>query len=270
MESLMMESPFEIHRQPVPALRARQCVRRKAAYGNALGGGAGLVRRWRPSDLERHPERPDDCAGTRRPATVGVFRHPSNYSNGNTRRPAGPARHLRARRRGASRRTEYDGSITVLADSYEGKRLNWPNDVVVKSDGSIWFTDPPYGIDDGLRRAQGGDGAGRLPRLPHRSRHGAASRSSPTISTGRTASPSRRTSSCSTSPIPAAPIARTGRGTSARFTVSDDGKLSRRRGLRRRCTAGLSDGFRLDTDGRVWTSAGEGVHCFSPDGDAAR
>ena len=77
---------------------------------------------------------------------VGVFRKPSNNANGNTRDREGrlvTCEHLTRR----VTRTEYDGAITVLADSYGGKPLNSPNDVVVKSDGSIWFTDPSFGID---------------------------------------------------------------------------------------------------------------------------
>ena len=76
---------------------------------------------------------------------VSVFRKPSMYANGNTRDRQG---RLVSCDHGGRRitRTEYDGSITVLADSFQGKRLNSPNDVVVKSDGSIWFTDPPFGI----------------------------------------------------------------------------------------------------------------------------
>nr|WP_226816843.1 SMP-30/gluconolactonase/LRE family protein [Advenella sp. FME57] len=74
-----------------------------------------------------------------------VFRSPSNYANGNTRDRQGrliTCEHLSRR----VTRTEPDGRITVLADSYQGKRLNSPNDVVIKSDGSVWFTDPPFGI----------------------------------------------------------------------------------------------------------------------------
>jgi len=88
--------------------------------------------------------------------TVGTFRGPSNNANGNTRDRQGrlvTCEHL-ARR---VTRTEYDGSITVLADGWQGRRLNSPNDVVVRSDGSIWFTDPPYGIlgyYEGERQAQ--------------------------------------------------------------------------------------------------------------------
>ena len=76
---------------------------------------------------------------------VSVFRKSSNNANGNTRDRQG---RLVTCEHGGRRviRTEYDGAITVIADSFEGKRLNSPNDVVVKSDGSIWFTDPPFGL----------------------------------------------------------------------------------------------------------------------------
>ena len=76
---------------------------------------------------------------------VSIFRKPSNFANGNTRDRQG---RLVTCEHGGRRvvRTEYDGSITVLIDSFDGKRLNSPNDVVVKSDGSIWFTDPVFGL----------------------------------------------------------------------------------------------------------------------------
>ncbi|KQM71079.1 SMP-30/gluconolactonase/LRE family protein [Xylophilus sp. Leaf220] len=76
---------------------------------------------------------------------TGVFRNPSNFSNGLGRDRQGrllACEHLTRR----VTRTEYDGSITVLADRFEGKRLNSPNDIVARSDGSVWFTDPPFGI----------------------------------------------------------------------------------------------------------------------------
>ena len=76
---------------------------------------------------------------------VSIFRKPSTFANGNTRDRQG---RLVTCEHGGRRvtRTDYDGSITVLMDSFEGKRLNSPNDIVVKSDGSIWFTDPVFGI----------------------------------------------------------------------------------------------------------------------------
>jgi len=87
---------------------------------------------------------------------ASVFRQPSNFSNGLVRDRQGrllACEHLSRR----ITRTEYDGSITVLADNFEGRRLNSPNDIVCKSDGSIWFTDPSFGIDgnyEGEKAAQ--------------------------------------------------------------------------------------------------------------------
>jgi gluconolactonase len=77
---------------------------------------------------------------------VGVFRQPSNYANGHTRDRAG---RLVSCEQGTRRvtRTEHDGTVTVLAERHRGRRLNSPNDVIERSDGSIWFTDPSYGID---------------------------------------------------------------------------------------------------------------------------
>ena len=85
------------------------------------------------------------CAGTRRPARVSVYRKPSNNANGNTRDRQGRLVTCEHDARRVTR-TEYDGSITVLIDKFDGKPLNSPNDIVVKSDDSIWFTDPPFGI----------------------------------------------------------------------------------------------------------------------------
>src|SRR5688500_9210351 len=76
---------------------------------------------------------------------VSVFRRPSNNANGNTRDRQGRLITCEHDSRRVTR-TEYDGRITVVCDGYDGKRLNSPNDVVVKSDGSIWFTDPPFGV----------------------------------------------------------------------------------------------------------------------------
>src|SRR5471030_2901207 len=76
---------------------------------------------------------------------VSVYRKPSNFANGNTRDRQGRLVTCEHRGRRVTR-TEYDGSITILMDSHQGKRLNSPNDIVVKSDGSIWFTDPSFGI----------------------------------------------------------------------------------------------------------------------------
>ena len=85
------------------------------------------------------------CAGTRRPAASAIYRKPSNNANGNTRDRQGRLVTCEHDARRVTR-TEYDGTITVLIDKFDGKPLNSPNDIVVKSDDSIWFTDPPFGI----------------------------------------------------------------------------------------------------------------------------
>lgn len=76
---------------------------------------------------------------------ISVFRRPSNNANGNTRDRQGRLVTCEHDSRPVSR-TEYDGTVTVLIDKFDGKPLNSPNDVVVKSDDSVWFTDPPFGI----------------------------------------------------------------------------------------------------------------------------
>ena len=80
--------------------------------------------------------------------TTTVFRAPSHYSNGNTVDREGRLVTCEHLRHAVSRR-EHDGTLRVLADSYRGRKLNSPNDLCVKSDGTIWFTDPPYGILSG-------------------------------------------------------------------------------------------------------------------------
>ena len=90
----------------------------------------------------------------------GVFRQPSNFSNGLARDRQGrllTCEHLTRR----ITRTEYDGSITVLADGYNGKRFNSPNDIICSKDGAVWFTDPPFGI------AGHWEGEKAAPELPH-------------------------------------------------------------------------------------------------------
>lgn len=91
---------------------------------------------------------------------TSVFRQPSNFSNGHARDRQGRLISCEHDTRRITR-TEYDGTITVLADSFEGKPFNSPNDIVVKSDGSIWFTDPPFGI------AGFYEGHQAKPELPH-------------------------------------------------------------------------------------------------------
>jgi len=194
---------------------------------------------------------------------VSVFRSPSNFSNGNTVDRMG---RLVTCEHGGRRisRTEFDGTVTTIADSHGGKRLNSPNDVVVKSDGSIWFTDPTYGIDsdyEGYKseREQGGSYVYRVD--PH-SGEVAVVADDFVQPNGLAFSPDERTLYIVDTGLT---HVENGPHHMRRFAVGDNGKLTDR-GVFAECTAGLFDGFRIDAEGRIWTSAGDGVHCYDPDG----
>ena len=200
----------------------------------------------------------DDCNGA-----VSVFRSPAGYTNGNTVDRQG---RLVTCEHGGRRvsRTEHDGRIVGLADRYEGKRLNSPNDVVVKSDGSIWFTDPTYGIDSDYEgdRAQSEIGASHVYRIDGQT--GAIR-----IVAGDFIKPNGLAFSPDEKKLYIADTGRThGRDFPAHirvFDVADDGTL-KGGAVFAECTAGLFDGFRIDEAGRLWSSTAEGVHCFDPDG----
>ncbi len=194
---------------------------------------------------------------------VSTFRSPANYSNGNTVDRQG---RLVTCEQGARRvtRTEHDGAITVLADRFEGRRFNSPNDVVVKSDGSIWFSDPSYGIDsnyEGLQAESELDGR-HVYRVD-----GSTGRVSCVVDdfvspNGLAFSPDERRLY----------VSDTGSGEGADgpphirvFDVREDGSLSGG-AVFASMRHGSADGFRLDEAGRIWTSAGPGVECYAPDG----
>jgi gluconolactonase len=196
--------------------------------------------------------------------TVSVYRQPSNYTNGHTRDREG---RLVSCEHGGRRvtRTELDGKITIIADRYEGKRLNSPNDVIVKSDGTIWFTDPPYGHRSDL---EGYIGVSELERnyvfrFDPRDASLAIVADDFTNPNGICFSPDERLLY----------IADTGRSFDPAgpqhiraFDVSEDNSLANGR-VFASPDVGASDGFRCDIEGNVWTSAGDGVHVFAPSGE---
>jgi gluconolactonase len=194
---------------------------------------------------------------------VSVFREPSNFANGNTRDRQG---RLITCEHGGRRvtRTEADGSITVLADTFEGRRLNSPNDVVVRSDGSIWFTDPTYGIlhDYEGYRAEPEQAARNVYRLDPQS-------GDLTAVVGDFRQPNGLAFSPDETVLYVADSAASHDDTAPRhiraFDVSDGGTLSGSR-VFATIDAGIPDGIRVDTEGNLWSSAADGVHCFSPEG----
>ena len=193
---------------------------------------------------------------------VSVFRSPSQNANGNTLDRQGRLVTCEQLTRRVTR-TEHDGSITVVADRIEGKRFNSPNDVVVASDGAIWFTDPTYGIDSDYegRRAASEIGQSRLYRVDT---DGSVSVAGDDFvqPNGLAFSPDDRRLF----------VSDTGRthveNGPAHIRVFDvnDGRLTGG-DVFAESPVGLFDGFRLDEDGNVWTSAGDGVRCYALDGD---
>ena len=183
---------------------------------------------------------------------VSTFRAPST-NNGNTRDAEG--RLLTAEHDGRKvSRTAHDGKVEVLAERYQGKRLNSPNDLVVKRDGTIWFTDPPYGLPN---RTEGKElDKNYVFRLDPRSGDLKPVVDDFDLPNGLAFSADEKLLY----------IADSGKPHHIRaFDVRDDGSIANGRVF---CTleVGIPDGFRCDTDGRVWTSAGDGVHVFAPDG----
>jgi gluconolactonase len=187
---------------------------------------------------------------------VGVFREPARYANGHTLDRQG---RLVSCEQGPRRvtRTEPDGSITVLASHYDGKRFNSPNDVVERSDGSVWFTDPSYGIDSDYEghKAASEIGACHVYRV-------APGTGEVRIAADGFERPNGLAFSADESQLY---IMDTRRKHIRLFDVAGDGTLSGGQ-VFATCDAGSFDGLRLDEAGRIWAAAHDGVHCFHPDG----
>jgi len=196
--------------------------------------------------------------------SVSIFRQPSQYANGHTIDREGRLVSCEHQGRRVTR-TEHDGTRTVLVDRVAGKRFNSPNDVVVKSDGTIWFSDPPYGIDSDYE----GDAAPSEIGGSHVYRHDPVRGECTQMTTdfvrpnGLAFSPDERLlyiADTGVSHVPGGPRH------IRRFTVGGDGRTLSGGDVFATCTAGVFDGFRPDTAGNLWTSAGDGVHCYAPDG----
>ncbi len=187
---------------------------------------------------------------------VGPFREPAGYSNGNTLDAQGRLVTCEHRNRRVSR-TEHDGSVSVIADRFDGKQLNSPNDLVVRSDGSIWFTDPAYGIDSDYEGHRATSEIGRC----NVYRCDPATGSVSTVGDDFER-PNGLAFSLDESHVY---IADSLRNHIRVFSVDEHAVLGTGR-LFAECSAGHFDGIRLDDAGRVWAAVGDGVHCFDPDG----
>jgi gluconolactonase len=195
---------------------------------------------------------------------VSVFREPARNTNGHTVDQQGRLVSCEHRGRGVSR-TEHDGRVSMLVTHVDGKRFNSPNDVVVKSDGSIWFTDPTYGIDSDYEgdAATSEIGASNVYRVDPATKALSVVITDRLRPNGLAFSPDERTlyvSDTGASHVEGHPRAITA------YAVAADG-----RSVSQPCTfaisdAGFFDGFRCDVHGNVWTSTSEGVRCYASDG----
>ena len=194
---------------------------------------------------------------------VSVFRKPSHNANGNTRDRQGRLVTCEHDTRRVTR-TEYDGQVTVVAERYQGKPLNSPNDVVCRSDGSIWFTDPPFGI---LGYYEGRKATPELPTNVYRVDPATGSLA---VVAGDVERPNGLAFSPDESKLYVVEASGAQRSIYA-FDVVDGGRLS---GKRRLVEAGpgTPDGLRVDVDGNLWVGWGmgeeglDGVEVFSPAG----
>ena len=195
---------------------------------------------------------------------VSVYRTPSSFANGHTRDHLGRLISCEHGSRSVTR-TEHDGTVTTLASHYLGKRLNSPNDVVVKSDGSIWFTDPHYGI---MTNYEGFQAEQELPCHVYRidPQDGAVQ-----VVCDDFACPNGIAFSLDETKLY---VTETGAmfDTDAPrhirvFDVGADGRSLSQGTVFHTVAPGCADGFRFDTEGNLWTSAGDGVHCLAPDGE---
>jgi len=195
---------------------------------------------------------------------AGIFRKPSNNANGNTRDRQGRLVTCEHDARRVTR-TEYDGGTTVILDRFEGKPLNSPNDVVVKSDDSIWFTDPPFGI---LGNYEGHVAEVELPTNVYRvdGKTGKA-----TVATGEINRPNGLCFSPDEARMYIVESGTTPRRIWVYDVTADGARLANGRIFIDAGPHGTPDGFRCDVDGNLWAGWGmgeghDGVVIFSPAG----
>ena len=187
------------------------------------------------------------------------FRQPAGHSNGNTVDRQGRLVSAQHGWRSVTR-TDFDGTITTLADRFDGKRLNSPNDVVVSSDGAIWFTDPPYGIESDYEGHKGESeiGGNYVYRID-------PATAKVTIVADDFVRPNGIAFSPDEKKLYVTDTGHPDRHCRVFDVDLGAGKLSGG-DVWAKATNGGFDGFRFDTEGRCWMSAADGIHCLDPDG----
>ena len=196
---------------------------------------------------------------------VSVFRKPSHNSNGNTRDRQGRLVTCEHESRRVTR-TEYDGSITVIADQFDGKPLNSPNDVVCKSVGSIWFTDPPFGLLGFY------EGQIAKPQLPTNVYRWDSNSKKLTIVAGDIDRPNGLAFSPDESQLYLVEAGVSPRVIRVYEVIKNGTELSNGRTLITAEPDGTPDGLRVDVDGNLWVGWGmgkeglDGVSIFNPQG----
>ena len=197
---------------------------------------------------------------------VGVFLQPAGYANGHSVDRRGRLLSCEHGHRRVTR-TEPGGSVTVLADAYDGKRLNSPNDLVERADGSVWFTDPAYGIDSDYEghRAESEIGACHVYRIDPVTGQVAIVADDFDRPNGLAFSADERQLYITDSERDHIRLFSVTKGD---VTTDDVIAGDRLEGgaVFATCDAGTFDGIRLDSAGRIWAAAGDGLHCFDPDG----
>jgi gluconolactonase len=232
----------------------RKCVAADARV-EKLAGDMGFTEgpAWHPGGFLIFSDIPNnELKKWTKDGGLTTFRKPSQNVNGNTIDLLG--RLVSAEHSG--RRvsvTEKDGTVKAVVTEFDGKKFNSPNDVVVKSDGTFWFTDPPYGLPKGEKKEQEGN---YVFRFDPKSKKTTIVIKDSDMPNGLVFSPDEKKLYVADSGTPKHIRA---------FDVNADGTVGEGK-VFCKIDKGGPDGIRCDADGRVWSSAGDGVHIFAPDG----
>lgn len=231
----------------------KKCVAAEATV-EKLAGGMGFTEgpTWFQGFLVFSDIPNNELKKWSKAAGLETFRKPSQNINGNTTDAAGrlfSAEHC-ARRVSV---TDAAGKVETVVETFDGKKFNSPNDVVVKSDGTVWFTDPPYGLPKGAAKEQAGN---HVYRFDPKTKAVTIVVKDADMPNGLCFSPDEKKLY----------LADSGRPRHIRvFNVSADGTLANGK-VFAAIDKGGPDGIRCDADGRIWSSAGDGVHVFVTDG----